>query len=123
MAVIFGCSATISRPRPPKSCDTVEFHNDSAGEFRSARKIVRGRQDVAALLLGLQRHAPTPSSIKPIEVNGLPGLSLTWPEGMTDERQARRSIICIRLRHDTSEIERIYTMLAPRKLQAIDFGS
>ncbi len=98
--------------------DSVRAVNDGAGEFQAALKVVRGRNRVARLYLGLTQRLGAPVRVDVRMLNGLPALLIEYAD--LPARIAPRSVSRIDLDADGG-IVGIYSVLATAKLRALRF--
>lgn len=99
--------------------DEVRVIGDAGGEFLTARKIVEGRADVVALLLGITRGDLRVHWTELREINGeLASVSLA-PKKWA--RSAERSVIRVELDAE-GRVAELHLLVATRKLAAIDFS-
>jgi len=90
--------------------------NDGAGEFHAARNVVRGRNRVARLHVGLARRYPGLVRVAIRSVNGLPAAAVEFtapPPGV-----APRTVLAVSIDAD-GRISAVYSILASRKLRRI----
>ena len=90
--------------------------NDGGGEFHAARNVVRGRDRVARLHLGLVGRLRGDVGIQLREINGLPALVVEF--GTASPGYAPRSVVAVRV-DDSGRIIGIYTVLASAKLARV----
>jgi RNA polymerase sigma-70 factor (ECF subfamily) len=96
----------------------VRATSDAGGEFLAARKIVTGRDRVAALFLGLGRGGGVPRWIEFRSLNGEPALLIALEA--TGHRTASKLLVHVELDGD-GRICDVQLVLASRKLAAVDF--
>ncbi|MCB9569022.1 MAG: sigma-70 family RNA polymerase sigma factor [Myxococcales bacterium] len=97
----------------------VEVITDGGGVVRAARRVVRGADDVARLLLGLARKGPPVAGMRMREINCLPALEID--AAADDPRNASRMIFQVVVGADGA-IAQILSVLAPAKLAGLGRG-
>lgn len=113
-ALVSGDAAGAERLLAP----SVTALSDGGGEFFAARVPVVGRERVLRFYGKLARQRPDVVSSRITTVNGLPALVMQLGDALP--RQAPRLVTCFTL-DEAGRIERIYSVLASRKLTAVSF--
>ena len=91
--------------------------SDGGGEFAGARRVVRGRANVAAFFVGLTRKAGQARRVAPGTFNGLPAVVIDVEGGKTG--WAPRVVLQCEL-DGAGRIRRVYSSMATRKLTAVN---
>ena len=94
-------------------------YSDSAGEFLSARRVVKGQRNVGRLISALASKR-TPAGIEPVVVNGAPGFDVRFAR--CGPRDAPRAILAADLDVEDN-IRSLYMITATTKLRAAKDGS
>jgi RNA polymerase sigma-70 factor (ECF subfamily) len=93
--------------------DEVTSHSDGGGRAQTALKVVRGRNHVARLWIGLAKRASSPYELEMREINGAPAIVLS-ARGVVDQVFA--------LDTDGEKITAIFTVRNPDKLGRVLFS-
>jgi hypothetical protein len=97
--------------------EDVQAIGDAGGVYHTAPRPVNGRVKVANMYTTLGQRAGGVPSVTPRTVNGLPAVDLTFPG--TKPGWAPRVVLQVEV-DAGGLITRIYSMMAPRKLQGLD---
>jgi RNA polymerase sigma-70 factor (ECF subfamily) len=93
--------------------------SDGGGEVRAAMRPVCGREKVLRLVFGLAEKVGEPSQVSFMMLNGLPAIRAE----LSERGPGRASRFTIHCELDgAGRIRRLYTVLAPGKLTAIDYS-
>ncbi len=90
--------------------DEATWTTDGGGMARTARRVIRGVDRIVRLLLGLSRRHLVGVELRPVLVNGEPGLALA--------RGGRVGAVWS-IRTDGVRILAVYNVMNPEKLQAV----
>lgn len=94
--------------------------SDGGGEVTAARQVVRGRDRVLRLILGLATKVLNNPRFEFLSLNGLPALLVS--DLRTSATVANRYTVQIEV-DDDGRIRGLYSVLAPSKLSAVDSKS
>lgn len=98
----------------------VRVWNDSNGEFRAATRVVRGPENAAAFLLGVTRKGGTLVHAELRMLNGAPAFLVQYAND--GRRYALQLTFAIEL-DAAGKVSAIYSVLASKKLRAINFAA
>jgi RNA polymerase sigma factor (sigma-70 family) len=101
-------------------CDSVRTITDGGGEYNALHAPLEGRERVALLHLRVARRRAGGARIEIRDLNGLPALVIEYASA--ERRQAPRTVLRCELAAD-GRIREIHSVLASRKLTAVDFGT
>ena len=99
--------------------ESVRMVNDGAGEFFAARVPVLGSPRVARFHWNLSQRRLLGAQFTVRTINGLPALVGVFNDGR--HREPPRMVLRCEINAD-GQIERLYSVVATRKLTAVDFG-
>ncbi len=97
--------------------DGVRLVNDGGGEFRTARKVVRGPDHVIRFFTGLLRKVGAPDRLQLRTLNGLPAFELGYDH--VEPGYAPRLVVGVLL-DGHGRAATLYSVLATRKLVHLD---
>jgi RNA polymerase sigma factor (sigma-70 family) len=94
----------------------VELWTDAGGRIRTARRVVRGRENVANLLAGIVRRGwMPPIHTRPATVNGEPGVLALVADELF-------GVAVVELTPEGDRVSAIYGVINPDKLQGVGAG-